>query len=321
LRTNILNYIFAKTNDDMEVYDLALAYVWEYDVDFIRLIEEKFRQAGLTTFIISEHNIDEIMDKVLHRKLHFNFFLDRAWDVDERYESLGRILTRRKCYLFNPYKNVLHAIDKASMHLEFITAGLHVPHSIIIPPHSESEDLFISVEDLAILGRPFIIKPCNTTGGGIGVVTGAETLKEILDERITNCDDKYLLQEKIYPKILEGKRAWFRSFWAFGKPIPVWWDDQTHLYDIITRDDYRNFRLSKLKQITKKIAQLISLDFFSTEIVLTENDNFLVIDYVNDQCDMRIKSRHYDGIPDIIADEIIKSMLKFSLRYKSIGKK
>ncbi len=301
----------------MEIFDLALAYVWEYDADFINLVEGKFQEAGLSTFIISGYNINEVLDLVMRRKLNFNFYLDRAWDVDERYENLGRILTRRKSLLFNQYKNVLHAIDKASMHLEFITAGLHVPHSIIIPPHSENEDLLISVEDLAKLGRPFIIKPCNTTGGGIGVVTGAETLKEVLDERVINFNDKYLLQEKIYPKILDGRRAWFRSFWAFGKAIPVWWDDQTHLYDTIQPEHYKNFRLTRLRQITKKIAELTSLDFFSTEIVLTEDDNYLLIDYVNDQCDMRIKSRHYDGIPDNIVDDIIKNMLKTTLRIKS----
>ena len=305
----------------MEIYDLALAYIWEYDVDFINLIEEKFKESEFSTFIISGHNIAEVLEAVLNRKLHFNFYLDRAWDEDERYEILGRTLTRRKSFLFNPYKNVRHAIDKASMHLEFITAGLHVPHSIIIPPHCESEDLFISLEDLAMLGRPFIIKPCNTTGGGVGVVTGAETLKEILNERTTNSEDKYIIQKKIYPKILEGKRAWFRSFWAFGKPIPVWWDDGTHLYESITQDDYRNFKLKKLRQITKRIAQIISLDFFSTEIVLTEDDNFVVIDYVNDQCDMRLKSRHYDGIPDNIVDEIIKSMLRFTIDHKFYSNK
>jgi hypothetical protein len=301
----------------MEIYDIALAYVWEYDVDFLNLVEEKFHGSGLSTYIVSEHNINEVLDQVLKRKLHFNFYLDRAWDVDERYENLGRTLSRRKSIVFNPYKNVQHAIDKASMHLEFITAGLHVPYSIIIPPHSEIEELLLSVEDLAQLGRPFIIKPCNTTGGGVGVVTGAETLKEILDERITNSEDKYLLQEKIYPKLFDGRRAWFRSFWAFGKAIPVWWDDQTHLYEILSPEQYKNFGLRKLRQITKKIAELTRLDFFSTEIVLTEDDNFLIIDYVNDQCDMRIKSRHFDGIPDEIVRGIIDSMLKFTLRLKS----
>lgn len=301
----------------MDVYDLAIAYIWEYDKDFVSLVEEKFQGAGLSTFVISEHNIDEVLEMVTNRRLHFSYYLDRAWDVDERFENLGRVLTRRRSYLFNPYKKVLHAIDKASMHLEFITGGLNVPYSIIIPPHNENEELLISVEDLAKLGRPFIIKPCNTTGGGIGVVTGAETLKEILDERIINSDDKYLLQEKIYPKILDGRRAWFRSFWAFGKPIPVWWDDQTHIYDNILPEHFKNFRLGKLRNITKKIAELTSLDFFSTEIVLTERDNFLLIDYVNDQCDMRIKSRHYDGIPDDIVHNIISNMLRFSNKRRS----
>ena len=205
------------------------------------------------------------------------------------------------------------------MHLEFITAGLNVPYSIIIPPHSENEELLISVEDLANLGRPFIIKPCNTTGGGIGVVTGAESLKEILDERIVNCDDKYLLQEKIYPRIVDGRRAWFRSFWAFGKAIPVWWDDQTHLYESISPEHYKSLKLNKLKSITKKIAGLTSLDFFSTEIVITEDEDFILIDYVNDQCDMRIKSRHYDGIPDSIVNDIINNMLKLTIRKKNQG--
>ncbi len=301
----------------MTTYDLALAYVWEYDSDFIKLVEKKFQEAGLSTYVITENNIDVVLELVTKRKLHFHFYLDRAWDVDERYENLGKILTRRQGILFNPYRKVLHAIDKASMHLEFITAGMHVPYSIIIPPHSESEELFISLEDLAKLGRPFIIKPCNTTGGGVGVVTGAETLKEILDERVTHCDDKYLLQEKIYPKILDGRRAWFRSFWAFGKAIPVWWDDQTHLYEQIQPEQYKNFRLSNLRRITKKIAELTSLDFFSIEIVLNKDDNFLLIDYMNDQCDMRMKSGHYDGIPDNIVHEIIKNMVRFTLRIKS----
>ncbi len=72
----------------MEYYDLALAYVWEYDTDFIALVEKKFQDAGLSTFVISEHNIDEVLDQVIKRKLHFHYYLDRAWDVDERYENL-----------------------------------------------------------------------------------------------------------------------------------------------------------------------------------------------------------------------------------------
>jgi len=294
----------------MKIFDLGIAYVWEYDDDFIALIEEAFHNSGLSTFLVCYHNIKEVTQKIQNKEIQFNYYLDRAWDVEEEFEELGKILIRRKTEIFNPYNKVVHAIDKASMHLEFITAGLNVPHSIIIPPHSEKEEIFLSIDDLAILGRPFIIKPCNTTGGGVGVVTGAETLKEIIEERMTNTDDKYILQEKIYPSILDGKRAWFRSFWAFGKAIPIWWDDQTHLYAELTYQEIASFKLKKLYNITKIIAEITHLDFFSTEIVNTEDYKFVVIDYVNDQCDMRLSSKHRDGIPDNVVKQIIDYMVK-----------
>ncbi|RPI69630.1 MAG: hypothetical protein EHM47_13325 [Ignavibacteriales bacterium] len=300
----------------MEIFDLAVSYVWEYDVDFVELIEQILQEEGLTTFIIKEHNIEEVTSLVNNRKLAFRFYLDRASDVDPAFEELARILSRRKTIIINPYKKVHHAIDKASMHLEFINAGLHVPYSIIIPPHSELEEIRLTVEDLSILGRPFIIKPCNTTGGGIGVVTGAETLREILEERINNLDDKYLIQEKIYPSTLNERRAWFRCFWAFGKPIAVWWDDLTHLYEELTEEEMLNFGLKKLLQKTRIIAKVTELDFFSTEIVLNDRNLFVVIDYVNDQCDMRIKSKHFDGVPDNVIHQVITSLKNYIIRIK-----
>ncbi len=303
----------------MTSFDLGLAFVWEYDEDFINLLEKHLQKDGLTTYRIGYHNLKETYDLLLDRKLAFKFYLDRAWDVDETFEEMGKTISRRKTVIFNPYKNVLHAIDKASMHLEFISNGVHVPYSIIIPPHSEIENIYISIEDLAKLDRPFIIKPCNTTGGGIGVVTGAETLKDILDERITHCDDKYLLQEKIYPKNLNGKRAWFRCFWAFGKAIPVWWDDITHLYEVLNDNEINEFNLMQLKRITRKIANIIQLDFFSTEIVLTEDDKFVVIDYVNDQCDMRFKSKHIDGVPDMVVQQIILNLKRYIIKSLKAG--
>jgi len=300
----------------MEIFDLGIAFVWEYDTDFVNLIEEKLQDSGLTTYIIRGHNIAETTSKVHDKKLFFRFYLDRASDAEPSFEELARILTRRKSVIINPYKKVHHAIDKASMHLEFLRIGLNVPYSIIIPPHSEFEDVKLTVEDLSILGRPFIIKPCNTTGGGIGVVTGAESLREVLEERLNYSNDKYLIQEKIYPTILDGKRAWFRCFWAFGKPIAVWWDDQTHIYEELNEEDIFYFDLKKLFYKIRSIAKLTELDFFSTEIVLTNKDAFMVIDYVNDQCDMRLKSKHFDGVPDNVVNQIVNNMKNYITRIK-----
>lgn len=294
----------------MNTFDFAIAFTWEYDFDFVDAIETILQSAGLTTYRVSDYNIKEVTEDVRLKRLLFRTFLDRASDVDDDYLELAKILTKRKVKIFNPYDKVHHAIDKASMHLEFITAGINVPYSIIIPPHKHNNDLKISVDDLAVLGRPFIIKPCNTTGGGIGVVTGAETLKEVLDERSTFDNDKYILQQKIYPRSLDGKRAWFRCFWAFGKSICCWWDDQTHIYEIISEYEFDSFNLKKLNDITRRIAKLTNLDFFSTEIAITEENKFVVIDYVNDQCDMRFKSKHQDGIPDEVIYEIIEQLKK-----------
>lgn len=295
----------------MSNYNIAIAYVWEYDEDFVNLIEEILQASNITTYRVTDYNIEEVTKDARERRLSFDFYLDRASDVDERFSDLAKIISRRRINIFNPYKKAHHAIDKASMHLEFISAGLVVPHSIIIPPHSQIEDIYLSVEDLKILGRPFIIKPCNNTGGGIGVITGAETLKEIIEERVVYSDDKYLLQEKIYPVFVDKRRAWFRCFFAFGKSIPVWWDDLTHIYEPFGFYNTKLFK--KLLRLTKKIANITGLDFFSTEIVLTQNDRYVIIDYVNDQCDMRLKSKHFDGVPDEIVKEIIESMKNFIL--------
>ena len=264
-----------------------------------------------------EHNVSEVKEDLLQKRFVFNSYIDRASDVDERFEEIGKILQRRKTRIFNPYKNVLHAIDKANMHLEFMTAGLNVPYSIIIPPFNQKEDIRLSVDDLAILGRPFIIKPCNTTGGGIGVVTGAESLKEVLDERIAYNNDKYLIQEKIFPSIIDGKRTWFRCFWAFGKVILVLWDDQTHVYEEINEDLKTKINLRKPIQSTKTIYSLTQLDFFSTEIVFSDDQKFVVIDYVNDLCDMRLKSKHADGVPDEIVNQIIAHLIKAIKKVKT----
>jgi hypothetical protein len=293
----------------MEKFDIALAYTWEYDEDFITLTEEMFHSENLTTFLIKPFNVFEITERLKNRNLAFNCYLDRASDVDDKFSEIAHILTRRNVRIFNPYKKVHHAIDKASMHLEFITAGINTPYSIIIPPYSEKEQLYISLDDLEILDRPFIIKPCNTTGGGMGVVTGAETLKDVLHHRTNLNNDKYILQEKIYPVILNNKRSWFRCFWAFGKPLALWWNDITHEYTILTKEEIDIFELRDLFTITRKIAKLTELDFFSTEIVYSTKEKFVAVDYVNDQCDMRLKSKHFDGVPDEIARQIITNMI------------
>ena len=302
-----------------QLYDLAVAWNWQYDEDFIGLVEGQARARSITTYFIRQHNVDETHELLQRRKLHVSVVLDRASDEDERFQPLAHYFSRRASapsssppfLIINPYELQKRAADKATMHLEFLSHSLEVPYTIIISPFNHKRELELSLTELAHLGRPFIIKPANTTGGGIGVVIGAETLKDVFETRQHHKNDKYLLQEKVSPAFLGENRAWFRVFYAFGSIIPCWWDDQTHAYKEVTPEHEKSFGLDRLRSITRVIRDICLLDFFSTEIVYTQKQKFVVVDYVNEICDMRLLSRTPDGVPDSVVNAIVHSMLDF----------
>lgn len=285
-------------------FDLAVSWDWEHDANFVRMLEDHVRRRGLRFYSISHHNTQETIRRIQKGDLRFRAFLDRAGDVDETFAAVARALRKTSAILINHPDALTHANDKATMHLEFMTAGIHVPFTIIISPYNKKHEIELRLSDLAQLGRPFIIKPANTTGGGIGVVVGAESLKDIIESRQHHKNDKYLLQEKITPIILGERRAWFRVFWVFGRPIPCWWDDETHVYAEADDGEIDIRDLLELKRITEVIAGVCRLQFFSTEIAITPERKFVAVDYVNDICDMRLQSRHPDGVPDSTVEEI-----------------
>ncbi len=305
----------------MNTYDLAIAYSWEYDDDFIISVANIFNERCLSFLPISFGNLKETILKIQKDQIFIRFFLDRASDAEEEFLPLAKLIQEKNFFIINKYSNVEFAIDKATMHLEFIENGINTPYTIIISPYKEKKEIELSLEQLARLGRPFIIKPANTTGGGIGVVMGAETLSDVLKARQNLENDKYLLQEKIEPVEIDGKRFWFRSFYVFGKIIHCWWNDLTHIYKELSDDEFQKYNLSEMDSIVQKIHNITNLEFFSTEIALTREKKFVVIDYVNDQCDMRFQSKHFDGVPDNVVFQIINSLADFIANFSSkVGK-
>lgn len=292
----------------MDSFDLAIAYKWEFDEEFVNLIEKIFQREGLRTFVINKFNVDEVIDLLKEKELHFKAFLDRASDEDRAFLPLSKILRRKKCYLINPHDKAIRAIDKCVMHKKLVKKNFRLPKTFLLPAFEYDERLPITEEELHQTSMPFIIKPALFSGGGEGVIKNAETRQQIQEERTKNPLEKYLVQEKIHPRTLHGRRAWFRVFWAFGNVIPTWWDDHTHIYYRLTKKEMLKYNLLSLNRITHRLARLAKLDYFSTEIALTKNHKFFLIDYVNDQCDMRLKSIHPDGVPDIVVREIINHM-------------
>ena len=288
----------------MQLRTLGLAWNWGYDDEFVAGIERACEARGVTSYRIMPANVQETLQLLREGSLAFEFFLDRASDDDESFEPLVKQVARSSAQFFNPPDRVEHAKDKATMHLEFITKGLQVPYTIIVSPFSKKREPELSLSELAKLGRPFIIKPANTTGGGIGVVLGAETLKDVIETRQHHKNDKYLLQEKIIADRIGPHKAWFRVFWAFGQAVPCWWDDETHVYTPVSSEEITLHSLGELDRIAGTIARICKLDFFSTEIAKTAAGAFVVVDYVNDICDMRLQSRFNDGVPDLVVHGI-----------------
>ena len=48
--------------------------------------------------------------------------------------------------------------------------------------------------------------------------------------------------------------------------------------------------------------------FFSTEISVEKGRKFFVVDYVNDQCDMRRKSNYADGVSNEIVNKVVDAI-------------
>jgi hypothetical protein len=299
-------------------YDLAVAWNWEYDREFVKLVQEVFRLRNLSVLEIRTENIGEYFNLLKNGKLQFRYFLDRASDEDEVFQPLARFVLQQfrvrdgtSMRPINLYESLIRAADKATMHLEFLAHNIDVPYTIIISPYNHKQEIEFTISELAKLGRPFIIKPANTTGGGIGVVMGAESLKEIIEARQSHKNDKYLLQETIRPIECTGRRAWFRVFYAFGEIIPSLWDDVTHMYSLLSEDEERQLDVEKLKIITERIHTICQLEFFSTELVYTKERRCVAVDYVNEMCDMRLQSQFADGVPDVIVRRIVTKMAEY----------
>ena len=279
----------------MSRYDLCLAWNWEHDVDFVQLIEAACAARGMTLLQVTPDSLDLTLTGLQNGDISYSTLFDRASESDPRFQPLVEWAGQHRSFFMNPQERTLWSGDKATMHLEFISRGLCTPYTIILPPYSRHS--FLHPCDLEPLGGSFAIKPA-CEGGGDGVILEATSWQQVLDARQQYPHEKYLLQAHVTTRILDGCPAWFRVLFCNGAVYPSWWNQQTHVYTRVTAEEKARFGLRSLREIPARIAQICSLHLFSTEIALTEEQEFLVVDYVNDPVDLRLQSRAADGVPD-----------------------
>jgi hypothetical protein len=289
-------------------YDLCLPWYWEYDNAFVEMVERACIEEGISLWQIKPNNLLESITAIYKGETTFSTLLNRG-QGEPTFEPIQNWARDAKHGVrrINPAEVSAWSEDKATMHLEFISARLNTPYTVVLP--SFLAQPVIPPIDLTPFGSHFVIKPSNG-GGGEGVIIGASSMEQILRARMEFPQQKYLIQSYINPQVIRGKTAWFRVFYACGETYPCWWATDTHVYVNITAEEESCFGLNRLRDITKQIASICKLDWFSTEIALA--DKFVVVDYVNDEIDTRVQSQAMDGVPDEIINNIARQLVKIA---------
>jgi glutathione synthase/RimK-type ligase-like ATP-grasp enzyme len=292
----------------MQIYDVCLISDWDYDRDLLLQLEDRLRLRGRSTYLLWPENLQDALDRLRRGALSFRYLLDRASNTSgEFFEVYHRLAASGLLCFENPYA-LLHASDKAVMHRRFHDAGISVPATLILEPYAHRRDISVDEPFLRTLGVPFVIKPANTTGGGVGVFRDGRSLEDVLRLRREYPSDKYLVQETVLPKAGEGRHCWFRNLYATGEVFCCWWDEHTHVYENLSEAEVGRTLLERFIDIARRIARISSLELFTAEIALDERDRLVVVDYVNESPDLRRKSRFVDGVPDEIVDRVIENL-------------
>jgi len=134
-----------------EKIDIAVAWDWAYDRDFIALIDAESRRRGLRMSAFGAGEAAGAGAALKSGTIRVGTFLDRADPDEEPFAVLsgnGRIGAR----CLNPADAMQKAADKATMHLEFLSHGIAVPYTIIISPYSRERQVSCRLSSLPALG-------------------------------------------------------------------------------------------------------------------------------------------------------------------------
>ena len=289
----------------MSGYDLCLLWNWEYDADFVSLLNSACRSHGISLMQITPQNLTQHLRDLADNQISFRALLDRASDTDSRVMPIIQWARHNAAYRINPYEHATRTWDKATMHQVLTRFCLPTPYTMILP--SYEEEPVLGPLDLSPLGDRFAIKPAHGSGGE-GVVNNANSLSQVLSARQDHPSDRYLLQAHVVSAQLDFHKAWFRVIYCGGKVYPCWWDIRKRLYTPVTFAEENRHCLGELDKTVVSIARLCKLDLFSTEISLTPDGFFVVVDYVNDLLDLRLQSKALDGVPDEIVHDIAERL-------------
>lgn len=294
------------------VYDLAMTHKLDSDDFFIHRVQWHCADRGLNFFLVeplwvqaflTAYEKGEVWTKVL---LNMN---SEHHLPEEIYHRLVTLADAKHTRVIDPPAVALAAFNKATLHPKLVAAGFEVPHTLLVR-REEAAAFRLSEEDRRALGTPFVIKP-SMGYGRRGVIMDATGEADLLRSIQAGPDPCYLLQQKVIPRLIGGEPAYFRVYHVFGSLYSCWWNCFTDRYRVVTREEAALHGLGRLEAIVAGVAKLTGMSFFSSEIAVTPEDRFVLIDYVNDQCHMLSQSSNPKmGVPDEIVAAIAARLVE-----------
>lgn len=296
----------------VRTYDLAMTHKLDTDDLFIQCVQRHCAEARMNFFLIEPLWVECFRDRFARGEVTARVLLNMHSEhhqPDEVFHRLVRAMADRGVQVIDPPDVALGAFDKAHLHERLVNAGIPVPPTVIVK-REQVTGLQLSAEQMALLGLPFVIKP-SMGYGRRGVVLDAQSIADLARSIAAWNDAAYLLQQRIKPRDLGGEPAYFRVFNAFGTIWCCWWNCFTDQYRVVTAEEMERLSLHALPEVSRQIASLTGMRFFSTEIAQTDSGEFVVIDYVNDQCHMLSQSADpQKGVPDTVVAGIAARLVE-----------
>jgi len=299
---------------NVRIYDLAMTHKLDADDLFIHRIQQHCAEARLNFFLIEPAWVETFYQSMQEKKVWTRVLLNMHSEhhlPDDIYHKLVKLASEQSTEIIDPPERAGLAFDKARLHPQLIAAGIHVPYTVIVP-RGQIDTIQLTDEQKEGLGTPFVIKP-SLGYGRKGLVLDATGEKDLQRSLVAWPDENYLLQKKIIPREINGTPAYFRVYFVFGSVWFAWWNCYKDNYRIVTPQEGHEFNLKPLEEIIRRIAALTGMNFFSSEIAQTESGEFVVIDYMNDQCHMLSQSANpLIGVPDEIVSGIAQQLVDAS---------
>ena len=296
----------------IRTYDLVMTHKLDADDLFIHSVQRACAGARWNLFLI-----EPLWAEAFHQALERGEVRTRALlnmhsehhQPEEIYHRLVKLAAEQGAFVIDPPERAQAAFDKSRLHPRLVAAGIPVPHSVIVEPVN-GHAVTLTPGERASLGTPFVIKP-GMGYGRRGLVLDASSEADLSRSVAAWPDARYLFQRKIVPAQHDGAPLYWRAYFVFDRVWLCWWNCFTDQYRRVSAEERVRFDLHKVEEITRQIAALTGMIFFSTEMARNEAGEFVVIDYVNDQCHLLSQTANPQiGVPDDLVVEIAQRLVE-----------